>query len=279
MSESVEPERLSWMGRGENPVAMFRTSWDKDATYLAIKGGAPQLSHAHMDIGSFVVDANGVRWAMDLGPESYYRIESMGISLWHNNQDDDRWKLFRYSNFGHNTLAVDGELQRADSFAPMIRYSDDSKFPHAAFDMSDVYEGQLRKAVRGASLLPSGRVLIQDELTADDEPATVRWNMVTPTKIDIKSDKQAILRHEGKTLQFKVITDKKVQLKTFSTKPRTKFDAKNPGTRMIGFDIRLKAGEKAVIQVVMTPGSKEKSFEGITKNVENWSQPLTFSKK
>jgi len=43
---------------------------------------------------------------------------------------------------------------------------------------------------------------------------------------------------------------------------------------MIGFDVKLKANEKITIQVVMTPGSKEKPIKLDIKNVENWSQPL-----
>jgi hypothetical protein len=63
------PKDLSWMGRGSNSVAMFRSSWtDPDAIYLAIKGGSPSVSHGHMDVGSFVLDAEGLRWAVDLGP-------------------------------------------------------------------------------------------------------------------------------------------------------------------------------------------------------------------
>ncbi|MCF7954294.1 MAG: heparinase II/III family protein [Phycisphaerae bacterium] len=273
-SETTTPTRLSWMGQGQNPVAMFRNSWDSGATYLAIKGGSPSVSHAHMDVGSFVVDAGGVRWAMDLGSESYNRIEEFGISLWGKSQDADRWKLFRYGNHGHNTLAVNGKLQKADGFAPMIRYSDKSKFPHAAVDLTDVYAGQLKKAVRGASLLPSGQVLIQDELEAGEEPAVVRWNMVTPAKVDIKSDRTAVLSQEGKTMQFEVVTDSNVKVATYSTEPRSKYDAENPDTRMIGFDVELKAGEKVTVRVVMTPGAEVKPLTGDIKNVEGWSAAI-----
>ena len=33
-----------------------------------------------MDAGSFVLDADGVRWAHDLGAENYNRIESLGMT-------------------------------------------------------------------------------------------------------------------------------------------------------------------------------------------------------
>ena len=273
-SKAVKPKQLSWMGQGLNPVAMFRTSWDDDAVYLAMKGGTPASNHAHMDIGSFVIDAGGVRWALDPGAESYNKIESLGMNLWDRKQTGDRWKLFRYSNFLHNTLTVNDQLQRVDGFAPIIRYSDDSKFPHVAIDITDLYQGQLLKAVRGASLLPSSQILIQDELKAGDTPATVRWAMMTPAKVDIRSAKTAVLSQKKKTMQFRVVTEADIELTTFSTKPRASFDADNGNTRMIGFDVELAANEKLTVRVLMTPGSKEKPLKLDVKNVENWSRPL-----
>jgi hypothetical protein len=276
-SKATKPQRLSWMGQGVNPVAMFRSSWNDDAVYLAIKGGAPNSNHAHMDIGSFVIDAGGVRWAMELGKEGYNKIESLGMGLWDRKQTGDRWKLFRYSNFSHNTLTVNDQLQQAKGFAPIIRYSDASEFPHAVIDMSETYKGQLRKAIRGASLLPSGTILIQDELQTGDQPATVRWSMVTPAKVDIKSDKSAVLSQKNKTMQFCVVTEADVKLATYSTKPRSEYDAGNGDTRMIGFDLELAANEKVTVRVLMAPGPKEKPLNLDVKNVESWSHELSGS--
>jgi hypothetical protein len=158
------------MGRGANPVAMFRTSWtDPDAVYLAIKGGSPGVNHGHMDIGSFVLDADGVRWALDLGPESYNKIESRGMNLWGRSQDSERWTIFRYNNYSHNTLVVDGQLQRVPGYAPIVRFSPGgADAQKVVIDMTSVYAGQLGSALRGAELLNNGQVLIQDEFCAVD---------------------------------------------------------------------------------------------------------------
>jgi len=275
LPKATQPKRLSWMGQGRNPVAMFRTSWNDEAIYLAIKGGGANFHHSHLDAGTFVVDAYGLRWAMDLGNEDYHKIETLGGGiLWDHKQTGGRWKLFRYGNFSHNTLTVNGQLQRVTGYAPIIRYSDDSTFPHAVIDMTSVYEGQLKNAIRGASILPSGQILVQDQLQAADQPATVRWNMVTPAKVDIKSDKSAILSQEQKIMQFHVYTEADVKLATYSTEPRSYLDADNGDTRMIGFDVKLSANEKVTIRVVMTVGSIEKPLNLDINNVENWSQPL-----
>eukprot|EP01132_Coremiostelium_polycephalum_P023046 gene23046-27391_t len=62
------PAVMVWLGTGPNPVALMRSSWtDPQAIFVGFKGGSPSLSHAHMDAGSFVMEADGVRWAADLG--------------------------------------------------------------------------------------------------------------------------------------------------------------------------------------------------------------------
>ncbi|MHC4356410.1 MAG: heparinase II/III domain-containing protein [Planctomycetota bacterium] len=167
---------LHWSSEGETPITVHRSSWtDPKAVFLGVKAGSPSGNHGQMDTGSFVLDADGVRWAMDLGAEGYHGIESRGMNLWSRSQDSDRWTIFRQSNEGHNTLVIDGRLQTAKGNAPVIKFSDDPKFPHTIVDLSPVYEGQAESIHRGFALLPSGEVLIQDELSGLRSGSRVRW--------------------------------------------------------------------------------------------------------
>ena len=53
-------------------VGFLRTSWtNPDALWLAAKGGDNHANHSHLDLGSFVFEAGGVRWAEDLGSDYY----------------------------------------------------------------------------------------------------------------------------------------------------------------------------------------------------------------
>jgi Heparinase II/III-like protein len=69
-TEDHLPAHKSFRG---TDVAMLRGSWSSaEATYLGVKGGAnDSCPHAHYDLGSFVLDAKGARWAIDLGPDDY----------------------------------------------------------------------------------------------------------------------------------------------------------------------------------------------------------------
>ena len=171
---------LHWHSQGETPITVHRSSWtDPQATFVGFKGGSPSANHGQMDIGSFVLDADGVRWAMDLGAEDYHGIESRGMNLWNSAQDSDRWTIFRQSNHGHNTLVIDGKLQNAAAAGKFVSFSDDPEFPHSVLDLSEVYAGQAGSAHRGIALLPSREVLIQDHLTGLQPGSRVRWGMIS----------------------------------------------------------------------------------------------------
>jgi len=75
------PKNHLWNGNGVNPVAVMRTSWqDPNSIYVGFKGGSPSNSHGHMDAGSFVMDADGVRWSMDLGMQACPCTNCIGSS-------------------------------------------------------------------------------------------------------------------------------------------------------------------------------------------------------
>ena len=226
-----------------------------------------------MDVGSFVIDAGGLRWAADLGPENYNKIESRGMDLWGRSQNAQRWTIFRYNNLSHSTLAVNGQHQRVQGSAPIIRYSDRQVFPHVVFDMSRVYAGQLAQALRGAALLPNGQILIQDEFRATDRPAAVRWAMVTPAAVSVEDDRNALLKQEGETTRLAVLTDAKVQLRTYSTVPPADYDAPNLGTRMISFEVTLPAGEAARTAVLLSPPTVQARTSVDLQPLLQWSAP------
>ncbi len=248
---------LYWKGDGRTPIAVFRTSWsDPDATFAALKAGSPSAPHGQMDIGTFVLDADGVRWAVDLGAEGYHGIESRGMSLWSSAQNSDRWKIFRQSNLGHNTLVIDGRLQVARGFARIVRFSAAADFPCAVVDMSPVYAGQAGTVHRGVALLPSGEVFIRDRLTGLEPGAVVRWGMITPGKPGKAGGADLELR-QGKarlTLHAAMPTDAK--WRTWETaKPPHEWDSANPGTVMVGFRAVAPASGVLDLAVLATPGS------------------------
>jgi len=151
---------LSWTGGGDNPVAFHRTSWNSDqAVYLAIKAGMAGQSHGHMDNGSFVIDAQGLRWAADPHYREYQELEAADVDYWGREQTSDRWKVWECSPFSHNTLTVDGQLHQSEGRAPIVRFSADPKDRHTVIDLTKTLGGQVSKALRSfrLSAMPLGK--------------------------------------------------------------------------------------------------------------------------
>ena len=67
-----------WSGGGEEPVVIFRDPEnDRDALFLAAKGGRAADNHGNMDAGSFIFEIEGVRWSVDPGNQGYGELEQI----------------------------------------------------------------------------------------------------------------------------------------------------------------------------------------------------------
>jgi hypothetical protein len=247
------PESPVWVGQGKTPVALLRSDWrNPDGLYVGLKGGSPSTAHAHMDIGSFVMDALGERWAMDFGSQDYYSIESKGIKLFDLKQESGRWKVFRISNISHNTLTFNKGLQKANASAPIVAYTDHPSFRSATVDLTPIYPDDARKVHRGVAIVNDQYVLIRDEIELK-VPSLIRWNMLTDADVVILDDKTAELRKKGKKLLLRINEPSDAVFTTWSTDPPQAFDAPNPGTILIGFEIRKKPSDTITISVEMIP--------------------------
>ncbi|MEE8451129.1 MAG: heparinase II/III family protein, partial [Thermoguttaceae bacterium] len=252
---------LHWSSGGETPVTIHRSSWtDPAATFVGLKAGSPAANHGQMDTGSFVPDADGVRWAMDLGAEGYHGIESRGMNLWSRSQNSDRWTIFRQSNAGHNTLVIDGKLQLAAGSGKVIGFSDDKAFPHSVVDMTSVYEGQAESVRRGVAMVRSREVLIQDQLTGLKPGSRVRWGMITPGTPDSLGETSVELRQKEARLTLTILSPPTVTWQEVDTEtPRNEWDSPNRGTRMVAFEVIAPESGELTLAVLATPGTARDS--------------------
>lgn len=270
LSSVTEPDQKVWVGQGPNPIALMRTSWsDPLAIFLGFKAGSPSVNHGHMDIGSFVMEADGVRWASDFGLQNYESLESKGIQVFGRSQDAQRWTIFRFNNYVHNTLTVNDALQRVDGYARIDRFSDKPAFPFAISDISAVYDGQLAEAVRGVGIMDEQYVIVQDEVRALATPAKIRWTMLTSALVSL-NDQEARLVKDGKILYLRVEGPEGLQMRTWSTDPGTDYDAPNPGTTLVGFEYELPAHASATTRVYLVPEDASEAVTPFDKVLSDW---------
>ena len=244
---------LNWSSEGSVPITVHRTSWDNaKALFVGFKAGSPSAPHGHMDAGSFVFDADGVRWAYDLGMESYHRIESRKMDLWNSRQGSDRWRVFRLSSLSHNTLVIDGQLQLASGAATVVSFRG-APDPETVLDLSRVYTNAAQ-VIRTGSLLPSGEFRLTDTLKGLRPGARVRWGMVTKAKADAQRTGTLTLRESGKQLRLTSLNDPATTWKTYEVdRPPNEWDSPNKGFTMVGFETVAPASGELSIAVIFTP--------------------------
>jgi len=269
---SAEPAQPRyWQGRGSNPLAIFRSSWtDPNALYLALKGGSASLNHAHMDAGSFVFESDGVRWACDLGAQSYDSLESKNIDLWNKSQDSQRWSVFRLNNHSHNTLTIDGQLHRVAGSAQIVAFSNNATTPFAVLDLTSVFAGQATAVKRGFRLVGERSVLIQDELTGVKAGATVRWAMVTDTDVSVDGA-TATLRDHVHVLHAQLLAPAGAKFSVIpADPPKNDYDAPNPGRRILIATVPAGAGGTVRIAVWLKPSSAADLAEPKLVSLTEW---------
>jgi hypothetical protein len=154
-------------------IVTFRSSWDDPAAlFLAAKAGDNRADHDHLDLGSFVIDAGGVRWAVDPAPED------MGASSPGRNRPSSP----RFRTESHNTLLIDGDSQSTRGDAKILRHDFGPDLSWVEMDLSRAYPGKLKQWKRRIGLAQRSAVLIEDQVTAD-QAVEVLWGMVSEAEI------------------------------------------------------------------------------------------------
>jgi hypothetical protein len=192
--EKVHPMDLLWFEENSRkpsrlpPARQFRAAgvvtlrgdWrDPNTTYLGIKGGANDAcEHGHYDLGSFVLDCGGVRWAMDLGPDDYNLPGYFTPEM--------RSRYYRTSTLGHNTIVINGECQPPAACASITRQSLEARTPIVVMDLSAAYPKTI-SALRGFALIDGQHVLIVDEIVPSECLSTVDWQMHTEAHVGLSA--------------------------------------------------------------------------------------------
>ena len=226
MEKAVAPQETFWAGRGNTPVCVMRSGWgDPNARFVGVKLGSPSINHGHMDVGSFVFEADGVRWAIDLGSEDYNTTETRGVDLWNMAQQSQRWDVFRYNNRSHNTLTFNDKLQRVNGSAQIIESDSATARRFVKTDLTPVYAGQVDKVERTISLVDNDYLLIEDEIMAGKNYTRMRWTLMTRATPKILSDNTVMLEQDGKRCLLKIESEtpivwrfKKLPQSTHSTR-------------------------------------------------------------
>lgn len=208
--------------------AAARSSWsDNSGTYWGIKGGSllEHQTHGDLDMGDFVFDAMGQRWAGEYGSGQYLSPGYFSSEA----PDSQRWLYFRKRTEGQNTIVIGGENQFSGAAAPTVKWgssgtqqgaapylevgSDDTAF--WTMDMSAAYNGT-SSVKRGIRFLNGRRqMLLQDEIGG--AAGTIEWHVQTNASVELNGAEASLSSLGGQKLTVKIINANPAGLQ-FSTK-------------------------------------------------------------
>jgi len=168
----------------------LRSDWGgPNASWIAFKGDTPRVNHGQADLGTFVLEMLGERWAVDLGADNY------NLPGYFDGRTR-RWHFYRNRAEGHNTLVInpdDGPDQVINGKAKVTHFAPKEATPVGFMDLTPAYAKHADRIHRAIALLDRTVPAVQDEI-ALKRASDIWWFMHTPAKVSISSNgRQATL--------------------------------------------------------------------------------------
>jgi hypothetical protein len=184
-------------------VATMRDGWDKsNGWFVGFKAGPNTVGHAHLDVGSFVLEAKGVRWAIDLGPDDY---DLPGYS--HSWGDEQRWTYYRLRAEGHSALVINpgkGADQDPNGSGKITSFTSTPQGVELTADLTGVYPAA-NKVIRSLSFVRGQSVKLNDSIKLR-QTGEVWWFLQTRAGVKPSSDGRTLtLSQNGQTLMVRLL--------------------------------------------------------------------------
>jgi len=282
-----------WFSSANESWASMRSSWtSNDGVYLAMRAALSthHATHQDLDVGTFVLDAMGERWAGELGSGNYLAQNYFSNET----QESERWYYYRKRTEGQNTFNIIGKNQVVDVI-PTVKFDSTKEVQNAStstsFDASTaayfwsdntVSYTDATSIKRGTRIFNKRRqVLVQDEVSTS---ADGQWRMHTNATVNINSDgttatltlnkKTLLVELSSATGNAKFGTEEAVRLQSdpgLDTSNPLDVDQPNPGVTVL--TINVAAGTET-LYVTFSPqwdGDKTSSMSAAKVPLENWS--------
>lgn len=255
--ESLGEPRLARFRRVE--AASLLSAWSaRDAWFVAMKAGDNAANHAHLDIGNFVFEAGGERFAIDLGGDDY--------SLPGYFSADRRFGYYRLGTAGQNTLLVDGANQPARAAATIVSTRDDDRFAHIVADLTPAYP-LARRALRGVAMIERRALVLADDV---DLPTghRLRWQMHSRAAIRIDGAR-AELRQGAAILHARILEPSGA---VFTVEAATQAPPQNRNDGISRLCIDLDSGDATRLRIAFSldDGSREPPIAPALEPVAEW---------
>lgn len=220
------PTEAFYRGAG---TAVFRTGWEDSALFLGVHFGPNVGAHAHLDMGSFVLDADGRRWVSDVGGGSYDWKGYLNSPEFHLANEPANLRPGRFDYYctraeGHNTVLVGRAHldfdQNLRARSTLLKYDAKAERSIIVADLTDAYRPRATSVKRGFCFDgPHRCVLVRDELEAAS-PTDFFWSAHTAAEVALAGDRRsAVLTQDGRRLWVGLLNEGRATLELASLPP------------------------------------------------------------
>jgi hypothetical protein len=239
-------------------VITMRSSWsDPHALFVGMQARSLPANHEHLDLGSFVLDGDGERWAIDLGADNYNLPGYFSRK---------RYDYYRLRAEGHNALVIapdNNPDQNPKAHCEIEKFVSEPKRAFAVAELSDGYISTADQVKRGLALVDRRHVLVQDEITKPR--GDVWWFMHTRASATLSPDQRtATLEQNGRKLSVRLLLPKGAEFTVAAavplpTSPHPEKQGVNQGVCKLAIHV---ARAKALrIAVLFLPANEQSTVE------------------
>lgn len=223
-------------------VACMRSGWNNEALFVGLKGGTTNVSHVHLDMGNFEIDALGERWVLDLGSDSYNMPGYFDFKK-------QRWDYYRNITSSHNLPLFNGRQQCLDTKVRFSKVVHNVESPYVSINLQNAYRDECSAMDRGIRLV-RGRnaVLVQDEYQMI-AGGNVKWGFMTDAEIRTEGN-QAILTIGDKLMAVTILCPSNA---SFSVESAHQDPPQNPNDGVNRLVINLDGQKNGTISVLFSP--------------------------
>jgi len=217
----------------------FRNGWNRDALFIAMKGGDNMAVHGHLNTGTFVLDAKGERWVTQLGGDRYSNPGYFSKG----ERNSRGYNYYRVRAEGQNTLLINPDSlsdQLPHAFSRIERYGFTPERAFAIIDMLPAYHHEAITAKRGAMIFDRRSVLLLRDEVICKRPSCIYWSIHTKASIEIaQNGRSAILVQNGKSIRVDLICEEKtagfsvLDAQPLPTSPQSNLNRSNEGIRKL----------------------------------------------
>ncbi len=198
--ENVADIPLDFYYPGED-IIVTRNSFNSGQVFAGLKLGGTIHSHSHLDFGSFVFDANGKRWAHDLGADDYNLEYEWGF-----------YDIFRRRPESHNTLLINPDSSYGfdiNGRAKLISYDFQPQGVIAKTDMTSLYGNKVTSAKRGFFFTDNRTSLVVRDEVSLKKDSDLYWLMYIDSNMEYVGNNTVILtdkRYSSKKLKVEFLS-------------------------------------------------------------------------